>query len=214
MAIQKSTNNTDVKKPADIAQVTLLIDSSQSMCPVAQAAQVAIQETIKEFATKDGMVFAIKKFDEDISTIADFGTDMSNTSVFYNPMGGVTNLYASIRKTIEASMVDADLTPDIKVHHVVVIVTDGADSFQDPAEIAACKKAIEDSDAKTTYIMLDFSGMPAHKNHVGLKGIPFSRNSKDFRAAMAKVLKAIGQVADNVVKQLPPNSGLCLPPAR
>lgn len=213
MAIQKSSTN-DPKKPADIAQVTLLIDSSNSMYPMAGAAQIAIQETIKEFATKQGMVFAIKKFDSHLSTIADFGSDLANTSVFYNPQGAETNLYASIRESIEASMKDADLTPDIKVHHVLVIVTDGEDSRMDPAEIDACKKTIEASDAKTTYIMLDFSGMPAHTNHVGLKGIPFSHGAKEFRAAMAKVLKAIGQVADNVVKQLPPNNGLCLPPAR
>lgn len=200
--------------PADMAQVTLLIDKSASMDVVEREARLAIDRTMKEFADRKGMVFSIRFFDSHVNTLADFGTDLKNTSVYYRADGGETYLYQSIMECIDLSEADARLTPEIKIHHVLVIITDGHDSKHMPDEITACKRKIKDFDVKATFIMLDFSGGKAVGDAIGLQGIPFSANPKEFKEAMDKVLKAIGQVADNIIKQLPPTTGLCLPPAR
>lgn len=213
--ITKSKNRAP-KAPADIAQVTLLIDKSGSMRPVANEARAAIQQSIDEFAQREGMVLAIRLFDGELQTIAEFGTPQKNTSVLYQADGSETALYASIADVIELSEADAKLTPEIKIHHLVVVITDGQNSTdRDPlADLQRCQEAIKRADAHATFILLDFSGNIDAGAEIGLKGIPFSHNPNEFKKAMKKVLEAIGQVADNIVKQLPPDSGLCLPPAR
>lgn len=210
---------TEVKRPADIAQVTLLIDSSGSMAALHSEASVAIKRTMEEFATRKGMVFAIRQFDSNVETIADFGADLANTSVFYNPVGQETALYRAIKSTIELSVEDAKLTPDIKVHHVVVAITDGRNEtrggdLEGMKDAHECAAVIKKYDAKTTYILLDFSRLGNAGQAIGLKGIHFKNDPQEFKKAIDKVLEAIGQLADNVVKQLSPTAGLCLPPAR
>lgn len=213
MATVQKSGQKLTKSPADVAQVTILVDRSGSMDPLTPDVRMAIDRTMREFLKRDGMVLAIRQFNSKLETIADFGQADHNTAVHYTPCGD-TALFSAILDSIEMSRKDAALTPELKTHHVLVIITDGEDTMSTSEQMAACTAAIKEIDVEATFIVLDFSwngnaGMP-----VGLQGIRFSNDPATFRKAIDKVCKAIGQIADNVVKQLPPDQNLCLPPAR
>lgn len=226
-------------KPADIAQVTVLIDRSGSMGPLKDEARQAIAHVIEEFKTKEGMTLAVRTFNDDMLTIAEFGQPVPSLVPYYPD--GNTNLYGSLAEAIRKSKEDAALTPDLKTHHVMVIITDGEDTCDDAGRDLHSSafdtfddyyRAMEEARAKggpklkqaqveldsigveATFLLLDFSPNGEAGAKLKLKGVKIDHNPAAFRDAMKKVAKAIGQIADNVVRQLPPTTGLCLPPAR
>lgn len=198
-------------KPADIAQVTILIDKSESMQPLRDETRQAIAHVLEEFKSKEGMTIAVRTFNDNMSTIAEFGAPVPSI-IPYNP-SGFTALYDSVAKSIRLSKEDAALTPELKIHHVMIIITDGENTAKSD-RLAEAQAELDAIGVQATFLLLDFSDNGNAGAHLGLKGVKIDHNPRAFRDAMKKVAQAIGQIADNVVRQLPVATGLCLPPAR
>jgi len=198
-------------KPADLAQVTVLIDKSESMSPLAHEARQAIAHVLDEFKQKEGMTIAVRTFNEQMETLAEFGEPVPQL-IHYAPRG-MTALYAATAESILKSKADAELTPDLKTHHVLVIITDGDNTARGDA-LDEAQRQIDSIGVSATFLLLDFSDLGQAGRELGLNGIKIEHNPLAFRNAMKKVAQAIGQIADNVIRQLPPTTGLCLPPAR
>ena len=240
--LAKKDENGLSNKPADIAQVTILVDESGSMDSLAQEARLAIATVIQEFKDKhEGMPIAVRSFADKMRTIAEFGTDVP-TVIPYRPDGN-TALYRSVSEAIAKSKSEAKITPELKTHHVIVIITDGHDTEDKHAiaatvshadypdyndwyaayekackvggpQLKAAQQSLDSIGVDATFLLLDFSPGGDAGKRLNLKGVKIDHNPKAFRDAMKKVAEAIGQIAENVVKQLPPTTGLCLPPAR
>lgn len=214
-AVQTSNRNLSKAAPADIAQVTLLVDRSGSMSGLENYVRDSIETVIGEFQAREGAVLAVRVFDDVLETVSEFGSPVP-PSIECGPRGG-TDLYGSVAKAIQQSRDDAALTPELRTHHVIVVVTDGHDqTFGDRrAALAEAQAQIDAVDVDSTFLMVDFSYDGRAGLKLGLRGIHVQDHTPEaFRDAMNAVRKALGQIADNVVKRLPPASNLCLPPAR
>jgi len=199
--------------PADIAQVTLLIDESASMDHLGPYVRDSIETVLGEFEGKEGAVIAIRSFAYNLKTISEFGEPVPN-AVAYRPRGE-TALYASVAEAIQKSQDDAALTPEIKTHHVICVITDGYDTCGTDEHLRAAQRKIDEIDVDATFLLLDFSFGGNSGARLGLTGIHIKDNTPAaFKDAMAKLRQALGQIRENVIRQLPPATGLCLPPAR
>lgn len=214
-AMQTSNRSLANSTPADVAQITLLVDRSGSMLGLQHYVRDSIETVIGEFQKKDGAILAVRVFDDVLETVCEFGSPVP-PSIECHPRG-CTDLYGSVAASILKSREDAALTPEIKTHHVIVVVTDGMDEAGGDRR-AALKEAqaqIDAVDVDATFLMVDFSWSGDAGLKLGLRGVHVrDKTPESFKEAMQKVRSALGQIADNVVKRLPPASNLCLPPAR
>lgn len=199
-------------KPYDVAQCTILVDSSDSMHPFAHDVQRALGRIVADAAKADGTVVAIRQFARTMTTLSDFGASTTGLVPYYPE--GRTRLFGSIGDAVEMSRRDAELTPELRTHHVVIVITDGYDNLSTEGEIEACRRSIAAVDVDATFVVLDFSGTGRVTDAVGLRAVPLQLNHASFKAAMDKVSAALGTIGSNIVNELPPATGLLLPPAR
>lgn len=214
-SIQRNARDLAKAAPADIAQVSLLIDRSGSMSGLEHYVRDSIETVIGEFQKRDGAVLAVRLFNDDLQTVSEFGS-LAPAHIDYTTDGG-TALYRSVAEAIQKSRDDATLTPELRTHHVIVVITDGHDqTYGDRvAELAEAQRQIDAIDVESTFLMVDFSDNGRAGLKLGLRGVHVQdRTPEAFKDAMNRVRSALGQIADNVVKRLPPARNLCLPPAR
>lgn len=206
-----TTKQSLAKEPCDIAQVTVLLDKSDSMGSIWRSAKEATTQLIDDVSRISGVLFSIKTFNDKSQTISGF-YDSKNSVGFGSPEG-MTALFDSMYHALTESIQEEDVTSELKIHHVIIAITDG-DSNADQIPIDQVKAFFERHDAKSTIILIDGSYGQKAGAPLGLNSIPFEASSIGIRKVMAEIGKCIAQIERNILERKSPNSGLCLPPAR
>lgn len=194
---------------ADIVQTTILVDRSSSMRWIWSATITALSELEKElgdnllsiraFNSKDKM---IKNFDLPTKDLTDISPE------------GMTNIYGSLLEAINHSKETAQITPELNVHHVFVVITDGYSNTHSHDEYMKCQKAIADIDVEATFFLLDSTEEGNAGADLGFQSVGFQNTPESIKNAIEKVRDAINVIGDNVYNQLNPRANLCLPPAK
>jgi hypothetical protein len=201
------------KAPAELVQVTLLFDETGSMRRVEGAAQRSIDMVLADCRSKTGTVLAVRCFNDSLRTVCEFGED-ADIQVNYFPNSTHTPLYGSIAESIEMSIRDADLTPEIKTHHMFVIVTDGKSEGEDDATLARARALMNRIDVNSTFILLDYSKLGNAGAKLGIESIRMTQTEANILEGCRRVIETVNQVSENVVRQLPPDTDLPLLPGK
>lgn len=213
--ITKKSSNKITKEPVDLVFTTILIDESSSMQGLERKVIQAVDEIKKKIGGRPEVQISVHKFAKHRNKVIPFGTEglvNSLDSMAYRPNGG-TRLFGSLLEAIKESREEAALVKSqlgMATHHLFAIITDGEDTDSNHLEVSECRDEIQRLDVSATWILLDFSHDGQAGEPVGLKGIPALAGN--FSEVMKSLIGDLEQVADNVMKRLPPDHGLKLLP--
>jgi len=192
----------------DIAQTTILIDSSGSMDKIFNTAIDTLKVIINEM---DGCLISVRSFNSCSKLLRDFTDEILNEND--NP-NGMTNIYGALNDAIVHSISSASLTLDIKVHHVFIIITDGlsnAHSELDKENYMAFQEALK---FESTFIILDSSINQEASKLLGWNSTPFKNTPKSIKNALEKIRNTVSKINENIAGKLNPTANLLLPTAK
>lgn len=201
----------------EVVQVTVLADASTSMRNLWPTVLQGVENLVKTASKYTRTMLRVESFNMPGHgiTMRDF-YDPPGTATMPQHTSGDTFLWGTMLHAAQSSVAMAMLTPEVKTHHVIVVFTDGGDTYESesanyPAQLA---RFIADHSHDVTWFFIDMSGGVHKKNTFGFKTIPVTAAAESLQVALKEVTKVIGQIEDNVQKKLPITSGLSLPPAK